>query len=446
MSKRLRVRRVATLAVAVLLAVLPAACGGSAGTGGDDDAVSVLLFGEPEELVAYRALIAQFEERSDTEVELVEATDREDLIARLSTSIAGGGAPDVFLLNYRYYGQFASKDAIEPLDERIADSDQLATDDFYPVAMDAFTWQDEQLCLPQNVSSLAVYYNKDVFERYDVPEPPDRWTWTDMVTTAVQLTRDANGNQVVGTESEGTQVVDVYGLGIEEPSMIRLAPFVWSNGGEVVDDPVAPTRLTLDGPEASEALRNFLDLRLAYGVVPTDAEVEAQDDITRFANGGLAMLLSSRRATTTFRSIEDFEWDVAPLPVYDEQVGILHSDALCITAQSERKDEAWDFIEYALSEEGQLALVETGRTVPSNIAVSRSDAFLDSDEPPSRSEVFLDTIDTLRPTPTISTWPEIEDVTTEILEDGLYKGLPADEVARLVDEQTVDLFARGETP
>ncbi len=311
--------------------------------------------------------------------------------------------------------------------------------------MDAFRWQDEQLCLPQNVSSLAVYYNRDLFEQYGVDEPPDQWTWNEMIETAVALTRDPRGKRVVGTESDAGSVVDVYGLGVEA-SMIRLAPFVWSNGGELTDDPDRPTRFTLDQPEAREALRDFLDLRLAYGVIPTDAEVESLDDESRFANGKLAMLLSSRRATTTFRSIEEFEWDVAPLPVYDEQVGILHSDAFCITAASPRQDEAWSFIEYALSAEGQLSLVETGRTVPSNIEVSRSDAFLDTGLPPSRSQVFLDAVERVRATPVISTWPEIEDVTGPILEDGLYKGLPVDEVIRRVDEDTRDLFARAEAP
>ena len=425
---------------ALLTAAMAAGC---SGTG--DDTVQVLVFGDPEELVAYRALIEDFEAQSDVEVELVEASDREDLIARLSTSIAGGSPPDVFLLNYRYYGQFAASDSIAPLDDRIASSDRLAAGDFYPVAMEAFQWQGEQLCLPQNVSSLAVYYNKELFERYDVPEPPDVWTWNDLVSTAVKLTRDANGHQVVGTESEGTALVDVYGLGVE-PSVIRLAPFVWSNGGELVDDLRSPTRFTLEGAEAKEALRNFLELRLAYGVVPTDAEVEAQDDEARFANGKLAMLLSSRRATTTFRSIDEFAWDVAPLPIYDEPVGVLHSDAMCIPSQSELQDEAWEFIEFSQSAEGQEILVTTGRTVPSNIDVSRSSAFLDPNLPPSRSQVFLDTIGSVRPTPTISTWPEIEDVTGAILEDALYKGLPVDEVVRRLDEETRDLFARGEVP
>ena len=69
--------------------------------------------------------------------------------------------------------------------------------------MDAFRWQGEQLCLPQNVSSLAVYYNKDLFEQYGVAEPPDEWTWNDLIETAVALTRDAGGRRVVGTENEG---------------------------------------------------------------------------------------------------------------------------------------------------------------------------------------------------------------------------------------------------
>ena len=407
--------------------------------------MSVLLFGDPEELQAYRALIEDYEAQSEVEVELIEASDRDDLIARLSTSIAGGSPPDVFLLNYRYYGQFAASDSIAPLDDLIAESDRLAADDFYPVAMDAFRWQGEQLCLPQNVSSLAVYYNKDMFEQYGVAEPPDEWTWNDLIETAVALTRDAGGRRVVGTENEAGSVVDVYGLGLEA-SLIRLAPFVWSNGGELTDDADRPTRFTLETPEAKQALRDFLELRLAYGVIPTDAEVEALDDESRFASGKLAMLLSSRRVTTTFRSIEEFEWDVAPLPVHDEQVGILHSDAFCITAASERQDEAWGFIEYALSAEGQEALVETGRTVPSNIEVSRSSAFLDQGLPPSRSQVFLDAVERVRATPVISTWPEIEDVTGPILEDGLYKGLSVDEVARRIDEETRELFARAETP
>jgi multiple sugar transport system substrate-binding protein len=442
-------RRLATLLLCtVLTATAGTACADAGGDDGNPAApVRLLVFGAPEELAAYRTLADAYRKaHPDRTVQLVEASDRKDLLARLSTSIAGGEPPELFLMNYRFYGQFAVKDAIEPLDDRIAASTRIDPADYYPVAMDAFKWRGRQLCLPQNVSSLAVYYNRTLFEKYGVALPKAGWTWNDLLTTATAMTRDAAGGVIRGTESEGAaQRPAVHGLGIE-PSIIRLAPFVWSNGGEIVDDPDRPTRLTLDGPAAREALKNLVDLRLAYGVVPTDEEVESEDDESRFANGRLAMLLSSRRSTTTFRSITGFEWDVAPLPVYRQPAGILHSDAYCMTRGGENKQAAWNFLEYAISAEGQRIIAATGRTVPSHVEVANSPAFLGPAQPPRSAKVFLDAIPTVRALPTVSTWPEIEDLTGGILENALYRGDRLDDVIRQLDEQTRPLFARGEHP
>jgi multiple sugar transport system substrate-binding protein len=46
----------------------------------------------------------------------------------------------------------------------------------------------------------------------------------------------------------------------------------------------------------------------------------------------------------------------------------------------------------------------------------------------------------------VSTWPEIEDVTSGILENALYRGDRLDDVIRQLDEQTRPLFARAEHP
>lgn len=428
-------------ALVVALALAAASCGG-----GDREPVSFLVFGDPQELQAFRDVAAAYEEGSGGDVQLIEASDRADLIARLSTSIAGGQPPDVFLMNYRYYAQFAAKQAIEPLTARLAETDAFSADAFYRAPLQAFRWRGEQLCLPQNVSSLVVYYNRDLFRRYRVPEPRRGWTWNELVGAAAALTRDASGRQVrAGDPDAGGATAEVYGLGVE-PSLIRVAPFVWSNGGALVDDERAPTRFALDTPEAQEALRAFLELQTVYGVIPSDVEVEAVDDETRFVNGGLAMLLQSRRATPLFRTITGFDWDVAPLPRWREAAGILHSDAYCITARSDDKDAAWRFLEFALGPEGQRIAARTGRTVPSLREVARSDVFLDRSRPPRNARAFLDAIPTLRAVPTISTWPEIEDAAEPILENGLYHGEPAGEVARKLDEATRPLFARAERP
>ena len=415
-----------TVGLLAVLALVAASCGGDDDEASGDGPVRFLVFGDPEELKAYRAVATAFEEQEpDIDVQLVEASDRDDLLARLSTSIAGGDPPDVFLLNYRFYGQFAAKDQLEPVADRLADSDALEEDEFYPEAMEAFEWEGTQMCIPQNISSLVVYYNKDLFEEAGLDAPEAGWTWKEFVDTAVELTDDDKGQ---------------YGLGIEA-SLIRLAPFVWSNGGDLVNED--ETGFALDTEEAREALGEFMLLRTAYGVIPTEEEVEAEDDETRFMNGRLGMVLSSRRSTPSFRTITGFDWDVAPLPRFAEEAGILHSDAYCLPKEAANTEGAWKFMEFALGPEGQRITAEAGRTVPSLKEVAESDAFLDPSAKPASSQVFLDSIPVIQRVPTIAEWPEIEDASGPVLEEALYEGAQPDEVIEELDAATAAIWERA---
>ena len=425
----------ALLLVVVLL--LTAACGGDGGTDGGDEVsgeVTFMVFGDPEEIQAYREVIAAYEqEQPQVDVRLIETSDRDDLIARLSTSFAGGAPPDLFLLNYRFYAQFAARGVLEPIESRVEASEVFKQEDFYEEALDAFRFDGTLTCLPQNISSLVVYYNKDLFREAGVAEPESGWNWDEMVSAAKKLTKDEDGDGMA----------EVYGLGVEA-SLIRIAPFVWSNGGELVDDEEDPTHFTLDSPEAQAALTEFFKLRLVHNVIPSEEEVEAEDDETRFHNGRLAMVLSSRRSTPTFRTITEFDWDIAALPQFREQAGILHSDAYCMTKASENKEAAWSFMEYALGPEGAPVVARSGRTVPSLQEVAESEAFLDPTAKPANSRVFLETIPVIRQVPSISTWPEIEDAAASILEEALYEGEPASEVARRLRAATDPIFERAE--
>ena len=392
-----------------------------------------MVSGDPEEIEAYRAVITAFNRwQTAIDAELLPFADRDDLIVRLSTSIAGGEPPDLFLMNYRYYGQFAARDALEPVDAYLEGSEAFSAEDFFGTAMTPFRWQGRQVCLPQNVSSLVVYYNADRFAEAGLPLPAEGWTWDDMVRSARALTRD----------DEGDGTTDVYGLGVD-PEIIRLAPLIWSNGGSLVDDEAAPTRFDFDAP-AVTAMQRFIDLRSLHEVTPTDEEAESEDLESRFLNDRLGMLMESRRVVPTLRTISSFGWDVAPFPVMRERVSVLHSDAYCITAGSDAKDASWRFIEFALGPEGQRITAEAGPTVPSLRSVADSDAFLDPAALPSHSEVFLEQIPRLRAVPVVSTWPEIEDVANGIIEEAYYGGGGALEVAVELTLQTRQLFRRAE--
>ena len=212
-----------------------------------------------------------------------------------------------------------------------------------------------------------VYYNRALFDAAGVAYPTAGWTWDDFLQTARALTRDLDG------DAAGS---DQYGAGVSA-ELMRLAPFIWQNGGELVDDPDQPTRLALDSPAALAAFQWFVDLQVKEHVVPDATAEQAEESETRFMNGRLAMFLNSRRGVPTYRTVEGLDWDVAPLPQGVQAAGILHSDGYCLSAKAQDKESAWTLIEFANSAEGQTLMAGTGRTVPSLRQVAESPAFLD---------------------------------------------------------------------
>lgn len=416
----------ASIAIGILLLV---ACadddtGPEDPSGSQSHEITVQVSGEREETAVYRAMVRAYEnDHPETTVNLVEIAEKDDHLAKLSTSFAGGDPPDVFLVNFREYSQFVALGAVEPF-EAFLEQNEMDLADYFPAPVEAFTFGGELQCMPQNVSSLVVYYNVDLFEQAGIDPPSEGWTWDDLRAAGERLTDDR-----------------VRGIGIE-PSIIRIAPFVWSAGGDIVDDLETPTTFTLDTPEAREALTFIADL-VRDGLVPSEEEVGAQDLETRFVTQKLAMLLSSRRDTPSFREVSDLNFDVGPLPVADEPVGILHSDGYCIAAGSDQAEEAARFIAYATGQQGQTLTALGGRTVPSLMSVAESGAFLDPSQEPEHSQVFLDAVPNLRRTPVIPTWPEIEDLAEEFLTRFFYdEGYTVDDLVDAL-EDAEPLFSEG---
>lgn len=395
--------------------------------------VTFMITGDPAERNAYIELVNAFETaHPEVDVEITHIPSGSAYRDRIATDFAAGSPPDITLWNYRRYAGFAAEGLFEPLGPYLDESDLIAREDFFPIAIRSFTWQGELMCIPQNISSLVVYYNRDLFDAAGVPYPANDWTWDDFVETAKALTLDL--------DSDG--VVDQYGMGTEI-SLYRLAPFVWQNGGVIVDDTASPNRLTLTRPPSLEALQWFVDLRQVHGVLPDRVEEQAMDSESRFVAGMTAMFLNSRVGTPSYREIEAFTWDVAPLPTGKTAAGVLHSDAYCMSSAAKDKEASWTFIEFANSFEGQSIIARSGRTVPSLISVAESDAFLDPTRLPANSRIWVDTASVLQIVPVISTWQEIESATNEELERAIYGEISAEEAANLAFTRTEEYFKLG---
>lgn len=415
------------LAVVVIVCLVLGGCG-AAGKG----EVSLMVFGEPAELAAYQSLVDAFHSKyPDIQVELRHVASQGDYQKQLVTAFSAGAQPDVMLLNYRRMLQFAAPGGLEPLTSYMDKSTALDAEAFYPQAIEAFQWNGELWCVPQNMSSLVVYYNRGLFQAAGVAFPTAGWTWSEFLQAARALTRDVDGDGQI----------DQYGAAIA-PELMRLAVFVWQNGGAIVDDQTKPTRLTLDSPEALAAFQWLVDLQVKEHVVPDAAAEQAEDGESRFMSGSVAMFFNSRRGVPTYRTVEGLDWDVAPLPRGVQAAGMLHSDGYCLSAKTHDKDAAWTLIEFANSVEGQTLMAGTGRTVPSLKAVAESAAFLDPAARPASSRVFLDAIPELRRMPLHVEWPRIEETANGEIERAFYGQASVEEAVRTAIEQTATYFEK----
>lgn len=374
------------------------AAGGPAAPAVASGQIALLITADPPEEAAYRTLLAAFQESEPLVIiDLVNMPSLNDMVRQLLLDFASGTPADLFLLSYRRYPAFAAKQTLTDLAPYLAASTVIRATDFYAQALDALTWQQQLYGIPHNLSGLLVYYNKTLFDGAGVAYPNADWTWDDCVEMAQALTLDHDGDGVR----------EVWGLGTDAITM-RVAPFIWMAGGDLVDEPDQPTRLALDTPEARHALAWFVALQTEHGVVPDPVTEKAESHEARFINGRLAMYLESRRVTPSLRQHTSIDWDVAPLPRLDQPSTVLHADAFCLAAQSQHKAAAWSLIEYATAPAGQTILTRTGRVVPSNKQVATSPAFLDPAAKPASSQHFIDALPYVRRLPLMPTWPDIE--------------------------------------
>ena len=408
------------LALPVLLALAACGSGGpdAAPRSGEGSRITVQAAGGEGELAALQEVLDAFEaSRPGTQVEFTGIPSQGDHVAKLATGFAGGAPPDVFLLNYRRIGQFAERGVLAP-----ADLGPIPRDALYPGPVEAFTLGGTLVCLPQNASSSVVYVNPALFERAGVDLPAPDWTWDDLEAT-----------------SQALAAQDVPAIGFD-PEIRTVAPFVWTAGGEVVDDTAAPTRMVLDRPEGREAL-SLLERLQDHGVDATSrAAVEPAD---QFAQGDLAMFIDSRRAVPNFRGLPDLSFDVVPLPRAEPGTpsrSLLASDAWCVSKGAPAL--ATELAQYAVGQQGGAVLARSGRTVPSLRTLAESPDFLAPDQDPKSSQVFLDVLPDLRRLPNVRQEDEAEEFANDLLAQYFAGEADLDATVAAIGERTAAAYGK----
>jgi multiple sugar transport system substrate-binding protein len=101
-----------------------------------------------------------------------------DYWTKLATQVAGGAAPDVLQMDYRYIVEYANRNAIAPLDEFVGAGLDLSDFDEDQLEGGRVNGQLYGISLGANSSAVAV--NVAAFEEAGIAIPDNSWTYEDI--------------------------------------------------------------------------------------------------------------------------------------------------------------------------------------------------------------------------------------------------------------------------
>ena len=227
--------------LALVLAVITAACGGATGGGTTSD-LSAQAPGKDvkpaAKIVWWHAMsgvngdalnkiVDGFNKsQNDIKVEAVFQGNYDDLLAKLNTALSSNAAPalvQVYDIGQRY--MYDSGEVV-PM-QAFIDRDKFDTADFEPAVINYYKYQDKLQSMPFNASSAILYYNKDAFKAAGLdPEKPPL-TFTEVADAAKKLTKkDASGQ----TTQYGFGP-SIYGWLFEQWMAVSAAPYADNGNG-----------------------------------------------------------------------------------------------------------------------------------------------------------------------------------------------------------------------
>src|SRR5690606_6995832 len=124
-----------------------------------------------------------------------------DYWPKLATQTAGGNAPDVIQMDYRFIVEYATRNAIAPLDDYVGSVLQLG--DFDEDQLEGGKVDGKLYGISLGANSVATLINTGAFEEAGVEPPTNAWTYDDIMTKGAAF-RDANVRNGMKMMSDGS--------------------------------------------------------------------------------------------------------------------------------------------------------------------------------------------------------------------------------------------------
>jgi multiple sugar transport system substrate-binding protein len=399
----------------VICALGLAACGGDdddsggSSSGAVEGEISLLVPEYSENTEGFwRDLIGRFEsEHPGAKVEL-QTVSWTDINQKVTTLVSTNQAPDI--LNLDAYANFAGDELLLPADEVLSPETQ---DDFIDKFAENGKLEGTQYGIPFVGSVRGLFYNKDIFRKAGVQEPPK--TWDELRDAAAKI--DAAGETGYGMP-----------LGPEE-AQAEFSLFMWGNGGDWVDGDT----WTITRPENVEALQFMSDLANRDKVTQPNPGTTNRTDLWKvFGAGKIGMVMGSNFYPVLLKDQNPkLDYGVAPVPVNGgDPVTLGVEDYLMAFNTTEHKPVVKAFLDFVFAEQNYGQFIETEGFLPVTKSVSDKVAAQDP-----RQKVFIESVEDARFYPTTNpTWAAIAPQVKERLGSAVQGKDPAEVLSGLQKE------------
>ncbi|MBZ3903290.1 MULTISPECIES: extracellular solute-binding protein [Streptomyces] len=350
-------RGIAATALVASIALTATACGGSDSGDSADGPVTITWWdtsNATNEAPTYKALVKEFEAANkDIKVKYVNVPF-DQAQNKFDTAAGATGAPDILRSEVGWTPAFAKKGFFLPLDGTEALKDQ---DKFQPNLIKQAQYDGKTYGVPFVTDTLALVYNKALFEKAGVEAPK---TWDDLKKAAATV-KDETG-------------VDGYWGSTQA---YYAQSFLYGDGTDTVD--VAQKKITVNSAEAKKAYGTWLELFDGKGLHKADTTADAYAHIQdAFVNGKVASIIQGPWEITNFYKGAAFK-DKANLGIATVPAGSSgkagaptggHNLSIYAGSDKAKQEASLKFVNFMTSAKSQETIALKNSTLP-----TRDDAY-----------------------------------------------------------------------
>ncbi|MCC2683734.1 MAG: family 1 extracellular solute-binding protein [Paenibacillaceae bacterium] len=188
----------------------------------------------------------------------------------------------------------------------------------------------------------ALYYNKDIFDKFKVPYPKDGMTWKEAAVLAARVTKKDGETQVRGLEPD---------IVIRPASALRVSYIDGQTGQAVVNN---------------DKWRKVFDtLKLIYDIPGNQGITKLKEAFGQFFDQKQLAMLPGINWLHDLEALQSPpSWDIVSYPTFDDAPATgpqFDGHVLVVTEASKHKAQSAQVLETLLSDEVQMQLSQNGR-------------------------------------------------------------------------------------